>query len=310
MKKKLLVSGVGGSAFPYLFEVLEDKYELFCIDSDSKILNLYPDKNIIIVPKVNEISFNGCIKNIILENNIDFYIPLIDEEILIAHDICKDLKAEVISPSINFISLCLDKFALMQKLNNLDISSIPTYLASDYDNNLDYPLFFKPNIGRGSRGIKKIDNEDAFEAYFHLEEYTKDNVIIQPFVDGDEYTVSVTVNNLNRLISIMPKIVFTKKGITNHAKSIKNTIIENICRKIVELLEPCGSFNVQLKFYNNKVYIFEINPRFSTTLVLSIASGVNEVDLVIENFNKDKVEYINDFKELSLIRRWENIFYE
>jgi len=82
------------------------------------------------------------------------------------------------------------------------------------------------------------------------------------------------------------------------------------CIDIVEKLNPCGSFNVQLKLYNNEIYIFEINPRFSTTLVLSIAAGVNEIDLVIQNYNKNDVEYISSFKEMKLIRRWENFFYE
>ena len=69
-----------------------------------------------------------------------------------------------------------------------------------------------------------------------------------------------------------------------------------------------GSFNVQLKEYNGKIFVFEINPRFSTTLVLSIESGINEIDLNILFYNKKNVEYIRNFKETILVRRWENIF--
>ena len=310
MKKRLLFSGAGGSIFPYMFEQLKDEYEVFAMDSDEKVAKLYKNEKIFTVPNINEENFELVIENIIAEHKIDIYIPSIDEEILIAIEISKKMGIQVLSPSEDFVKLCLDKFELMKALTNKKISNIETYMADKYNEDFDYPIFLKPNIGRGSRGIKKIDNFNEYEAYFTLEEYKKEEVLVQPFVGGDEYTVSVTVNNLNQLISIVPKIVFTKQGITKHAQSIKHEKIEKICKKIVELLSPNGSFNVQLKLLDNEIYIFEINPRFSTTLVLSVASGVNEIDLAIQNFNKKEVEYIEDFKEIKLIRRWENVFYE
>ena len=310
MKKRLLFSGAGGSIFPYMFQALEEDYEVYAMDSDEKIAHLYKNEKIFTVPNINEENFKSVIKNIITEHKIDVYIPGIDEEILIAIEISKKMGIQVLSPAEAFVKLCLDKFELMKILNTHEISTIETYMADEYNEDFDYPIFLKPNIGRGSRGIKKIDNLNEYEAYFILEEYKKEEVLVQPFIGGDEYTVSVTVNNLNQLIAVVPKIVLTKQGITKHAQSIKHEKIEKICKKIVDLLNPNGSFNVQLKLLDNEIYIFEINPRFSTTLVLSVASGVNEIDLAIKNFNKKEVEYIENFQEMKLIRRWENIFYE
>ena len=310
MKKRLLFSGAGGSIFPYMFEMLEEKYDVYAMDSDPKIARLYEDEKIFTVPNISDDNFVTTILDIISEHKIDVYIPGIDEEILIAIEISKEMNIQVLSPSQTFVELCLDKFKLMKVLSDKNISNIDTYMGDNYSEEFEYPIFLKPNVGRGSRGIKKIDTLVEYEAYFVLEEYAKKDILVQPFIGGEEYTVSVTVNNLNQLISIVPKIVYTKQGITKYAQSIKHEKIEAICKKIVEELKPQGSFNVQLKLYDNVVYIFEINPRFSTTLVLSVASGVNEVDLAIENFDKEKVDYIDDFKELKLIRRWENFFYE
>ncbi|CAA6799657.1 MAG: Unknown protein [uncultured Sulfurovum sp.] len=310
MKKRLLFSGAGGSIFPYMFNALEEDYEVYAMDSDEKIAHLYKNEKIFTVPNISDDAFETIISNIIKEHKIDVYIPGIDEEILIAIEISKKMGIQILSPNEAFVKLCLDKFQLMKVLNTHRISTIETYMADEYNENFDYPIFLKPNIGRGSRGIKKIDNLNEYESYFILEEYEKEEILVQPFVGGDEYTVSVTVNNLNQLISIVPKIVFTKQGITKYAQSIKHEKIEEICKKIVDLLNPHGSFNVQLKLLDNEVYIFEINPRFSTTLVLSVASGINEIDLAIQNFDKKEVDYIEDFKEVKLIRRWENVFYE
>lgn len=308
--KKIILSGAGGSVFPYLFSKLENKYEVHVMDSDEKVSLMYKDKNVHIVPKVNDNNFESVIIKIIKDNQIDIYIPLIDEEIVKAIVIGKKLGIKILSPTRTFVELCLDKYKLMNMLRDENISSIETEFANNFTQKFDFPIFLKPNIGRGSRGIQMVSNLNEMEAYFLLAEYNKNEILVQPFIGGEEYTVSVTVNNLNKLISIIPKLVFSKEGITKHAKCVNNEIIINKCREIVEKLNPCGSFNVQLKLYNNDIYIFEINPRFSTTLVLSIAAGVNEIDLAIENYNREYVEYIKEFSEMKLIRRWENFFYE
>lgn len=307
--KKLLISGVGGSLFPYLFKKLNDKYELFFLDSDEMVLKLYPDEKIFIVPLVKDQNFEDEVIRIINDNKIDFYIPLIDEEIIKAINIGERVGIKILAPSEEFVTLTLDKYKLMHALSMYKISIIETVTANNFKNEIKYPIFLKPNVGRGSRGIKKINTNEEFEAYFILEDYQKEEVLVQPFIDGEEYTVSVTVNNLNKTIAIVPKLVFVKEGITKHARSIKHKGIESVCKKIVELFKPCGSFNVQLKIMCDIIYIFEINPRYSTTLVLSIESGINEIDLNIINYDIDDVKYIEDFKEISLIRRWENYFY-
>lgn len=308
--KKILISGAGGSLFPYLFDVLEDKYEVHVMDSDYKVSIMYKDKNVHIVPNVNNSNFEVEIIKIIKENKIDFYIPLIDEEILKAIKIGKKLNVKILSPSSDFVKICLNKYELMQVLKDKNISYIKTEFANNFTQTYDAPIFLKPNIGRGSRGIQKITSKEEMSAYFIMEDYSKEEVLVQPFIGGEEFTVSVTVNNLNQIIAIVPKLVFVKQGITKHAKCVNNKIIIDKCKEIVKELKPCGSFNVQLKLYNDEVFIFEINPRFSTTLVLSIESGINEIDLNIANYDIKKVTYIEDFKEIKLIRRWENFFYE
>lgn len=309
MKKKLLISGAGGSLFPYLFKKLEARYELYLLDSDPMVPQWYPDQKIFTVPLVSDECYESEVIKIIEKYDIDFYIPLIDEEILKAINISKQIDVKVLAPSKEFVALALNKFHLMHTLSEHKISTIETIMADEFSDQIPYPVFLKPNIGRGSRGIKKINNHKEFEAYFELEDYTKDEVLVQPFIGGDEYTVSVTVNNLNKLIAIVPKRVYIKKGITKHAQSIKDDKIEKVCRKIVEVLKPKGSFNVQLKVYHDAIYIFEINPRYSTTLVLSIESGINEIDFNISYYDEENVPEVSRFEEKTLIRRWENIFY-
>lgn len=312
MKKTVLISGAGGSLFPYMMKELETKYRLILIDVNSIIKYLYPGYTVVTVPFINDPTYPSVINQLIRQYNVNFYIPLIDEEILPAIEISKTQPGlKLIAPQQTFVSLCLNKFQLMEKLAELQISSVKTWRATRVLRRIHFPIFLKPITSRGSRGARQIDSMDQYRSYFAFEQYRPNELMIQEYLSGEEYTVSVVVNNLNRLIAIVPKAVIQKKGITLHAVIKKNKAINTTCRTIVEKLKPYGPFNVQLKVCNGVIKIFEINPRFSTTSVLTCEAGVNEFDLCMKFYNKTRVEEIESYREgLFLYRRWENCFYE
>lgn len=311
MKKRVLISGAGGSLFPYMAQQLSHKYSLTLVDSNEAITEIYPRHRIVIVPPVAHPSFKKIMERLLRKEQIEYYVPLIDEEIPIALELAEKIKeVRVIAPRRVFVDLCCDKYLLMKTLSRENISSVKTWLGSEFRPKSGFPVFVKPRMSRGSRGAQRIDRADAYNAYFSLFPYSKDNVIVQELLEGVEYTVSVVVNNFNHLIAIVPKRVLVKKGITLHAVTEKNKIIETTCRNIVATLQPHGPFNVQLQLASGKVKIFEINPRFSTTTVLTCRAGINEFELCIELYGKKKVRFLESFREhVFLYRRWENCFY-
>lgn len=312
MKIKLLVSGLGGSLFPYLHEKLKDKFELFYVDGDEQLKHLYKDFNFFLSPMVKNPSYWEFIKKIIDECKIDFYIPLIDEEIVNAKTKIEGYHGvRVIAPSAEFSELCLNKFDLMRFLQKNEISNVESYTANNYKGEIGMPVFVKPISGRGSRGIKKIENIEELKAYYLLEGYEQSDILIQPLLYGTEYTVGVLTNNLNDFISISCKKIIRKKGITQIAVTENNDIIESVAIKIIEQMNPCGPINIQLMLTpENEVKIFEINPRFSTTTILEVEGGINPVSLYIENFGKAYADGIlKPATNLVIHRRWENVFY-
>ena len=108
IKKKILLSGLGGSLFPYLHEKLKDTYDLFYVDADSSLKRLYPDYNFFPAPLVVDSSYINFIKDIIITHSIDVYIPLIDEEIEVAHKIKAQLPSlKLLSPSASISDIVL-----------------------------------------------------------------------------------------------------------------------------------------------------------------------------------------------------------
>lgn len=310
--KNILISALGGSLFPYLHNQLKEKYNLFYIDADEGLKDLYPDFQFIPAPFVKDEKYIPFLKNLIEEHHIDVYIPLIDEEIEKAHlinDLYPDLT--LISPTLDFSQKTLHKYNLMHFLEKNGISSIPTWNGTQMDQITEYPVFVKPIFGRGSRGIRKISSKKEFDAYVVLEKYKPEDILVQELVIGQEYTVGVLANNKNDILCISSKKVITKEGITKHAVTENAPNIEAVVKKINDLLQPAGPYNVQLFVTpSNEIKIFEINPRFSTTSIMSFAGGVDEVSLYLEYFNKEYDGPIVRPKENLFLRRsWKNNFY-
>ena len=311
--KKILISGLGGSLFPYLHDKLKRTYELFYIDLDPELAKLYKDYNFYPAPAVLDEYYEDFVEGILRKYSIDIYIPLIDEEIKKAHQVKKLFpNLLLIVPTLKFSELCLNKDKLMHKLSELNISKIETKLGNELTENEKFPVFVKPIHGRGSRGIRIINSLKEFDAYLLLDGYSANEVIVQDYIQGTEYTVGVLSNNLNQILSISSKKVISKKGITIQAITENVKSIEDAVLKINNILKPCGPYNVQLYIDNNKcIKIFEINPRFSTTSIMSYEGGVNEIALFDMMYGKSNNEdFVRPKSGITLRRSWRNNFYD
>jgi carbamoyl-phosphate synthase large subunit len=313
MSKRILISGLGGSLFPYLHtKLIAAGFDPHYVDSNSVLKYIYPDLNFYPAPLVSDKNYKKFISDLCKEKSIDVYMPLIDEELLTAVAIPEEISSlKVLAPKAEFIQLCLDKFSLMKKLRESGISDVPTWRGEEFKAQLPFPVFVKPNYGRGSRGIRKIDNKQQLDAYYTLEKFKPSEVIVQPFIDGTEYTVSVLVNSKNKVLSISAKRIIQKRGITISAVTENNKVIEGLAEKITNTLQPKGPFNIQLFLASDSTpFIFEINPRFSTTLVLSYEAGLDEVSMLVDNFENENVLFRHALNGVHLFRHWSNSFYK
>ncbi len=311
-KPRILISGLGGSLFPYLHNKLMYNYDLIYIDSNSSLRNLYPDYNFHPAPLVSDFAYAEFVANLIKKYSIDVYVPLIDEEIEVAHKIKADIPhLNLLSPALRFCKMAMRKDLLMKELDEANISSIPTWTGENFNFIKGKDYFVKPISGRGSRGIRKICTEQELDAYYTLEKYTPEELLIQECIQGQEYTVGALINKRNEIIYVSSRKILSKKGITIKAITENNKTIDQIIFRINERFKPQGPINVQLYITKEgDAKIFEINPRFSTTSIMSYEDGIDEIGLWLKysenHFDKPTIQ---PKENLVLHRRWENIFY-
>lgn len=296
-KKTIMITGAGGAASVFLINHLrQNDFRVVAIDSNVHSVGLlYADASYV-VPLCTSNNFISAIKKICEKEEISFIIPLIDEELVLMKRL-ESQTIKVICPSENFINLTLDKFCLMQALSSIDVCIPETFLFSEDYSSIEFPVVIKPRKGRGSRDVFFANNKYELNKIVVLKKDCLDDFIIQKKIEGCEYTVSVVINPENKCISVVPKKIIEKIGITKSAITEKNEKILNLCKIIAKKLVPLNPFNVQLiiSLLDGNPYIFEINPRFSTTVNLTIAAGIDEIMFPINFYENPDLKMSNTF---------------
>lgn len=306
-KLNVLITCAGGSASLYYAKHLKKQYGIFLADASDKTIARFQGFPFERIPFGNDKRFTSTLHRLVERWKIDVILPGADEELVPVSRYCaQHPEVTAIIPHESFIKLCLNKTRLMQVLDREGISHLlPFKKVSD----VRYPAIVKPVYGRGSKGVHRIERASALRGYLALYGKRFSDVLVQPHIEGVEWTVSVIVNNRNQLIGIVPKRIIEKRGITRVAVAEKNQVIERLCKQIVERFKPAGPFNVQLKLLKGTPYVFEINPRLSTSSVLTDVAFGNELDLFVKTRGQDKIARAPKMKSgVYLYRYEENVF--
>lgn len=302
--KTVFLTGGGGAAVPGLIKILKDKgYRVLAGDMESLSVGLYMADKAFQLPKGLSAEFLPTMRKICKKENVDAVIPLVDEELLAAIELEND-HIPVLLPEKRFISMCLDKYELMVNLKKEGISIPKTRLASEGIGDFQYPVIAKPRVGRGSRGVELLSSNTDFNNYMqNINE--SHSIILQEYINGKEFTVSVIVWRDGNVQGVVPKEIIKKDGVTKIAVTRYSEKIVEACLKVQECLKANGPFNVQLRFdEGGEPYIFEINPRFSTSISLTIASGIDELNLILDQaLQISENESNTKFKEGTVLLR-------
>jgi len=275
----VLITGAGGVATPSLIQRLQRLgYRVVAADLDPQAVGLYLADAAYEVPAGGSPDFPSALVRICERESVSAVIPLVDEEL----EAALALEARgtiVLLPRLEFVRTCLDKLALMRALDAAGIGAPATWLASAPPETPVFPLVAKPRTGRGSKGLSILRNQSDLGMMLASNPLPPDRVLLQQYIDGPEFTVSVLAWRDGEVQAVVPKEIICKRGITRLAVTRRNAAVDAVCRAVQRELHADGPFNVQLRLdrASGKPFIFEINPRFSTTVSLTIAAGVDEV---------------------------------
>lgn len=294
---KILITAAGtGTAFSYATAIAKNfpETKLFTADTNPKELvtaSLYSEEHFQ-TKNIYEEGFYDELIVILKKMEIDYYIPLIDEEIVKAYS-HPELENKISANCVEFCNNCIEKdrynksFAIeglnfARLIRHDEIIDTETYVA-------------KKNGGFGSRNTRKINGNEIYSL--------QNDFRVYEYISGIEYTVDCFPLNSSVITSIRMRIE-VKNGVCTKAKIIKNKVLETIAESIQQKYKLTHPFCFQVIEKESKFYLIDFNPRLGAG---SAMSAINGLDFFSAHIAKilgiNAKKYLNRYHESCIVTR-------
>lgn len=291
--KNILITGCGGDIAISIARILRE------LMNDVKLIgtDIYEDHpavaffdEVISIVRADNKAYKDMLGEIINDFNIELIIPSTEAEIKLLverGDVDSIFNVPVLMANKCIVEVGLNKLETAKFLKSSGIISPWTILVGE-GKPIEYPCIIKPVSGCGSKNISVVE-EASFSSYsaygndFIWQEYL--------YPDNEEYTCGLYRSSSGEVRTIIIKREL-QGGLTGKGLIVKNESISQILEDLAlsTLLE--GSVNVQLRLTKQGPVIFEINPRFSSTVMFRHKLGFKDLQWAIEDkFNMEVSEY-------------------
>jgi carbamoyl-phosphate synthase large subunit len=266
------------------------------------------------LPAASDPDFAGRCLEAVRRLEIDLLVPLIVESEFLPLDSERErfesIGCRLVVPPREIILQTGDKLEFAKFLREIGVPGPATQPYSP-DVRVDrFPAYLKPRRGSGSIGTARVESLPAL----HDAARGRSDLIVQEAVEGAEFTVDCFAAAPGRVVAAVPRErIAIKAGVSVKGRTYRHPLIEQIVRGVVEKTGLKGPANVQGMLQTDGGFsIIEMNPRFSGTLALTTAAGINFASLLIDMVEGRTLPDLLGSHEdgLVMMRYWSEIFEE
>jgi carbamoyl-phosphate synthase large subunit len=270
-------------AFSQALKRLGLKGNVITTDMSRLSPGLYFGSRHYVVPLTTDAQYIPIIKSICFREKIQLLIPTIDDELPLFGRHTEEFLATGIRVAVSnepTNSICNDKYASASFLQERGVPFARTWMPEQLDfPRIEYPLFLKPRSGRGSVGAFTIRNERELRFFLN---YVPDPVV-QEYLHGKEYTIDLLADFAGKVISVVPRErMVVRSGVTDRGQTLNHPGMIRLAMATSRALDIRGPANIQVKLNGQNATIFEVNPRFSGGIPLTMAAGADFPAWLIE----------------------------
>lgn len=212
------------------------------------------------------------------------------------------------------IEIGSDKLRTAEFLRDAGFASPATVMATDEEGVErlielhGFPLIVKPRAGFSSRNVFLVNSREEIRAARVL----VPDLIVQRYLPDEksEYTAATLsgVDKKVRALIILHRDLL--QGTTYRTELIED---ENLNRQAIEIVEALGAIgpcNLQFRLVGDKVYVFEINPRFSGTSGIRYLYGFNDCEMIFDLLHLGIEVGQPALKKAVVLRYWNEVCIE
>ncbi len=176
-------------------------------------------------------------------------------------------------------ALCDDKFATCGELASRGVAAAQSWLPESLPAQPPFPLFVKPRRGRGGVGAYRIRHERDLAFFL---DYV-DGPIVQEYLNGPEFTIDVLCDFAGRPLSIVPRRRdVIRAGVIDRGCTVNDPALIALAQACTTALPFFGAINIQCRVVDGTPVVFEINPRFSGGIPLTIEAGADFPRMLVD----------------------------
>lgn len=283
----ILVTGCGGDIGQSIGKILINSTytkKLFGRDISDKNAAQFIFPNFSVGLRFSNPDYLSELEAFVIANEIDIVIPIAEPELRYfskQQTLDSIGNAKMITASSKALEVGFDKYETAEFLKTEGLPFPDTLLAKDVKTIDRFPAILKSRRGSGSKDIYKINSMEEFT--FHTRSDVEDYVVQEYITDKNgEFTCGLFRSNKGEIRSQIFKREL-QGGYSGYGEVMEDMTITNLLEQLAIKLELIGSINVQLRISEGAPKIFEINPRFSSTVLFRHLFGFEDVIWSIED---------------------------
>lgn len=277
MSKVILITGIGGDISQGVATILrENRPDLRLIGVDVHAQHgghLFVDQ-FALVPSASAPDYVDTIKAIVSKHSVDVVIPMSEPELGATRPFSE------LAPGVKWITAGdrvvgagLDKLETMRALTGLGVP-VPWTRPVSEGRPIAYPCILKNRSGSGSRAVFTVSNDEDVD---YLVKRYPDAIFQELLEPADREVTCAVYRRRDGEVASLLMLRRLTGGFTGWAKIIKDEETSRMCEVIAQGLDLRGSMNIQLRLTDKGPRVFEINPRFSSTVLMRHRLGYTDV---------------------------------
>jgi carbamoyl-phosphate synthase large subunit len=301
-----LPGGGGDAAIGALRSLRQAGFQGRIVSTDANPLSsgLYLADSHEVLPEIKDPSFFDRALALIERERVDVIFPTSGFDTLIYSQRKAELEKRGVVVAMSdwpAVETCIDKWKFYQRTH----ARFPLPVTSlDPETRTEFPCFVKPVRGKGARGVAKC--ADSRELAQQLAR--RDDLVIQDYLPGDEYSIDVLSDLEGRPLVAVPRVrIAVKEGICVKGRVVRDAEIEKACLDLAEYLKLRGPSCMQMKRdASGQPRFVEVNPRMGGATIFATLAGVNIAALLVELAQGRPVS-VEPFREITVLRYYEEI---
>jgi carbamoyl-phosphate synthase large subunit len=289
MTRRVLITGIGGNVGQGVLKALRagrESYHIVGIDMEPLSAGFSLVDKYYQTPRTGDAWFQPALEIILRAEAIEAVYVCSPTELEFFASRKDELGTTVLVNPLPVVRIGSDKLKTAEFLRDNGFCFPETVLATD-ENGIEgliarhgLPVIVKPRAGFSSRNVFLVDAPEKIRAAATL----VPDLIVQQYLPDDraEYTAA-TLSDADKKVRAL--IIFRRdliQGTTYRTELVEDSNLEREVVRITETLGAVGPCNLQFRVVDGKVYVFEINPRFSGTSGVRYLYGFNDCEMAFD----------------------------